>query len=116
VTAGFLFAMTLPGLLLLLVALTAIEKITSKLRRKSLLTGAHRPSLGATGLDLFSAAINPGKATELEERRQAKTLRLEHRSRDHNGIDLQAGTASFSSRGSRAESASDVEREDELPT
>lgn len=81
-----LFAATLPGLVILLIVLAAIERMT---RRRS-----GRGDLSAAGLDVFSAAMLPGRAVELEHRAEAKERRV--RPTDGappHGVDLDGGTA-----------------------
>lgn len=83
--------MSLPGLLLVLVVIAVVEKLASRRRSRSLITGVHRPTLGAAGLDAFTSAVDPGKAAELEARDETKILRVDAASGD--GLDLDAGTA-----------------------
>ena len=91
---AILFAATLPGLVVLLTALAALEHIASRRRRRSVITGEHRPSLAATGLDVFSAAMLSGKDTELDHRDVAKRLRLDSTDgAPPNTVDLASGTA-----------------------
>ena len=73
--AGLLFALTLPGLVVLLVVLAAIERTCSWRGRRSLLSTHPRPGLSAGGFDVFAAAVSPGKATKLEQRRVEEQLR-----------------------------------------
>lgn len=81
-----LFAATLPGLVVLLIVLAAIERVLR--RRKG------RSSLSAAGLDVFSAAMLPGRAVELEHRAEAKERRLgPSDGAPPHGVDLVGGTA-----------------------
>jgi hypothetical protein len=73
--AGLLFALTLPGLVVLLIMLALVERACSRRGRRSLLSSQPRPGLSASGLDVFAAAVSPGKATELEQRRVEEQLR-----------------------------------------
>jgi hypothetical protein len=77
VGAGLLFALTLPGLVIVLVVLAVVERSLSQLKRRSLVRGQERPGLSAGGIDVFSAALSPGKATEMEQRRVEQLLREE---------------------------------------
>ena len=89
--AGLLFALTLPGLVILLVILAVVERTCSQLRQRGLLCAQPRPGLSAGGLDLLAAAVSPGKAIELEQRRVEDQMRED----EHDGapprsrIDLQ---------------------------
>ncbi len=65
--AGVLFALTLPGLVILLVALAAVEHAWSRVGRRSPLHRRHRHALSAGGLDVFSAALVPGRTADLEQ-------------------------------------------------
>jgi Family of unknown function (DUF6191) len=67
--AGALFALTLPGLVVLLVVLASVEHAWSRLGRRSRLHGRERHALSAGGMDVFSAALAPGKAVDLEQQR-----------------------------------------------
>ena len=93
--AGALLALTIPGLAVLLVVLAAVEAVVSRLRRRSPLSRRHRPALSAAGADVFSAALVPGRAVDLEQRRASELLREDEtdgappRSR----VDLDAGVA-----------------------
>ena len=79
--AGLLFALTLPGLVILLIMLALVEHACSRRGRRTLLSARPRPGLSASGLDVFAAAVSPGKATELEQRRVEEQLREE----EHDG-------------------------------
>jgi hypothetical protein len=71
---GLLVALTLPGLVLLLVVLAVAEQLAARLGRRSPLAHERRHALSAGGLDVFSAALAPGRAVDLEQR-QARELR-----------------------------------------
>jgi hypothetical protein len=93
--AGALFALTIPGIAVLLVVLAVVERTASRLRRRSPLAHRHRAALSAAGTDVFSAALVPGRAVDLEQRRASELMREDEtdgappRSR----IDLDAGVA-----------------------
>lgn len=75
VTAGALLALTLPGLLLGLLVLAVVEQVTARRGHRSRLAGSTRPRLSAAGFDVFSAAVSPGRAAQLEQRRVEAQLR-----------------------------------------
>ena len=89
-----LFALTLPGLAVLLVTVALVEHVASRMRRRSPLHSRHRPMVSAS-LDVFSAALLPGKTVELEQRRVQQMLRDEEGDgappRSH--VDLRRGIA-----------------------
>ena len=93
--AGALFALTLPGLVVLLVVLASLEHAWSRLGRRSRLHGSERPALSAGGLDVFSAALVPGRAIDLEEQRVRELRRddVEDGAPPHGRIDLDSGVA-----------------------
>jgi hypothetical protein len=66
---GVLVALTLPGVVLLLTALAMVEAVRARLGRRSLLTRRERHALSAGGLDVFSAALAPGREVDLAEQR-----------------------------------------------
>ncbi len=92
---GLVFALTIPGLAVLLVALAVVEKLASQLRRRSPLYRERRHALSAAGVDVFSAAMTPGKALDIDQRRATELMREDEtdgappRSR----IDLDRGVA-----------------------
>jgi hypothetical protein len=65
---GVLVALTLPGLVLLLIVGAVVEQAWSRLGRRCPLTGRRRPALSGAGLDVFAAALDPGRAVDLDER------------------------------------------------
>jgi len=74
VAVGALFALTLPGLVVLLVLVATLEQLWSRLGRRSPLHRRRRHALSAGGLDVFSAALVPGRDVDLEQQR-ARELR-----------------------------------------
>jgi hypothetical protein len=72
--ASVLFALTLPGLVILLVVLASAEHAWSRLGRRSPLHGRHRHALSAGGMDVFSAAVLPGNAVDREQQ-QTREIR-----------------------------------------
>ena len=95
VGAGVLFALTLPGLVILLVVLAAAEHAWSRLGRRSRLHGRERHALSAGGMDVFSAALFPGKARDLEEQRVREMRRddVDDGAPPYDRIDLDSGVA-----------------------
>ena len=91
-TAGVLLALSLPGVVLLLLVVAVVEQVASRAGRRGLTSSRPRPGLSASGLDVLSAAVSPGRAVELEQRRVEQQLRDDERDgappRDH---DLSAG-------------------------
>ena len=92
---GALFALTLPGLVVLLVVLASVEHAWSRLGRRSRLHGRHRHALSAGGMDVFSAALFPGKAVDLEQQRVRELRRddVEDGAPPYARIDLASGVA-----------------------
>ena len=92
---GVLFALTLPGLVVLLVVVAAAEHFWARLGRRSPLYRRERHALSAGGMDVFSAALFPGKAVDLEQQRVRELTRddVEHGAPPNTGIDLDSGVA-----------------------
>jgi hypothetical protein len=95
VGTGLLLALTLPGLVLLLVALAVAEQLWSRLGRRSPVTRRGRHALSAGGLDVFSAALAPGRAVDLEQQRVQETRRddVEDGAPPTSTVDLAGGVA-----------------------
>jgi len=94
VAAGVLFALTLPGLVILLVAVATVEHACSRVGRRSPLHGRARHALSAGGLDVFSAALFPGKARDIDEQRVRELRRDDvEDGAPPFGIDLDRGVA-----------------------
>ena len=91
--AGVLFALTLPGLVVLLVVLASVEHAWSRLGRRSRLHGRERHALSAGGMDVFSAALDPGRALDLEQRRVREIRRddVEDGAPPYGRVDLDSG-------------------------
>jgi hypothetical protein len=68
VTAGVLFSMTLPGLVVLLVVVALLERAASARGSRGPVTRRHRPAVSAASLDVLSMALLPEKERELEQR------------------------------------------------
>ena len=90
-----LVALTLPVLALLLVALALAEQAWSRLGRRSPVTRRARHGLSAGGLDVFSAALAPGREADLEQQRIQETKRddVEDGAPPHSTVDLEGGVA-----------------------
>jgi hypothetical protein len=92
---GALVALTLPGLVLGLLAVAAIDQLMLRLRGRGLLRWRRDTQVSSTGFDLLHAALSPGKADELAQRHSEELVRDDEaegappRSR----VDLDAGTA-----------------------
>jgi hypothetical protein len=97
-TAGMLMAMTLPGLVLLLLLLALLEHGASRLRRRGVVTRRHRPALTVTGMDFMAALTQPEKHLEMQQRASDKIRKLDQHdgAPRRNAVDLQAGTARIS--------------------
>ena len=95
--AGVLFALTLPGLVILLVVLAAVEHVWSRLGRRSPVYRRQRHAVAAGGLDVFSAALVPGRSVDLEEQRVREVRRddVQDGAPPYGRIDLDSGTASL---------------------
>jgi hypothetical protein len=72
---GLMVALTLPGLVLLLVGLGALEVVAARLRLGSPLHRDRRHALSAAGIDVFAAALDPAREIERETRRTTALLR-----------------------------------------
>jgi hypothetical protein len=92
---GVLFALTLPGLVVLLVVVATVEHVWSRLGRSSPLHRRERHALSAGGMDVFSAALFPGKAVDLEEQRVREMTRddVADGAPPYGRIDLDSGVA-----------------------
>jgi hypothetical protein len=93
--AAALFALTLPGLVILLVVLASLEHAWSRLGRRSRLHGRERHALSAGGMGVFSAALIPGKAVDIEGQRVREMRRddVEDGAPPYGRIDLAGGVA-----------------------
>ena len=76
---GLLVSLTLPGVVLLLVAVAVAEQAWSRLGRRSRLTRRRRSALSAGGMDVFSVALDPGRAADLEEQLSRVVIREDTR-------------------------------------
>ena len=92
---GVLFALTLPGLVVLLVVLATAEHLWSRFGRRSPVYRRERHALSAGGMDVFSAALFPGKAVDLEQQRVRELTRddVVDGAPPYGRIDLDSGVA-----------------------
>ncbi|MFB6889104.1 DUF6191 domain-containing protein [Kitasatospora sp. NPDC056327] len=77
---GLVFAMTIPGLVCLLVALAFVDQLALRARRSRLVPwrGTGREGqISATGFEQLHAQFSAGKQNELDERRSSLMLRDE---------------------------------------
>ena len=90
---GVLVALTLPGLAVLLVVVATAEHLWSRVGRRSPLYRRERHALSAGGMDVFSAALFPGKAVDLEQQRVRELTRddVENGAPPNTRIDLDSG-------------------------
>jgi hypothetical protein len=93
VTAAF--ALTLPGLVVLLVLVAFADQLVLRVRGRGLVLWRRDTPVSSTGFDLLHAALSPGKRSELDQRHTEELVRDEQdesappRSR----LDLDAGVA-----------------------
>jgi hypothetical protein len=92
---GVVLAMTLPGLVLLLLALAAVDQLLLRLRGRGLMSWRAGAQVGSTGFELLHASLSPGKADELAQRRTEELVRMDDDSAapPRSRIDLVAGVA-----------------------
>ena len=93
---GLVFAMTLPGLVLALLAVAGLDQLLLRVRGRGIVPWRRDAQVSSTGFDLLHAALSPGKADELAQRQTEELVREEEaegapppRSR----VDLDAGVA-----------------------
>ena len=92
---GVVFAMTLPGLVLLLLAVAAVDQLLLRLRGRGLMSWRAGAQVGSTGFELLHASLSPGKADELAQRRTEEIVRVDDDSAapPRSRIDLVTGVA-----------------------
>ena len=92
---GLVFAMTLPGLVLALLAVAGLDQLLLRVRGRGIVPWRRDAQVSSTGFDLLHAALSPGKADELAQRQTVELVRADEaegappRSR----VDLDAGVA-----------------------
>jgi hypothetical protein len=87
---GVVFAMTLPGLVILLVLLAAIERMS-----RGVGSGRRDHATAAAGFDVLGTAFDPGTMHRIEEQ-ESEALRrdgVEDGAPPRSRVDLSAGTA-----------------------
>jgi hypothetical protein len=94
---GAVFALTLPGLVILLVVVAAVEHAWSRMGRRSPVHRRQRRALSASGLDAFSAALVPGRTIDLDQQRAREIRRddVDDGAPPSTLIDLDSGVAYF---------------------
>jgi hypothetical protein len=92
---GLVLALTLPGLVLLLLAVAAVDLALLRLRGRGLVPWRRDHQVSSTGFDLLHAALSPGKQAELDQRRTVELVRDEEDdgAPPRSTVDLAAGTA-----------------------
>ena len=92
---GLLLALTLPGLVLLLLAVAAVDQVVLRVRGKGLLSWRGNAQVSATGFELLHAGLSPGKADELAQRRTEQLVRVddEDAAPPRSAVDLASGVA-----------------------
>ena len=71
---GLLLSLSLPGVVLLLVAVAVVEQVAARRGTRSPLTRRARHALSAGGMDVFSAALMPGREIDLDEQRSRQLI------------------------------------------
>jgi hypothetical protein len=92
---GFVLALTLPGVVLMLLAVAAVDQVMLRLHGRGLVRWRRDSQVSSTGFDLLHAALSPGKAEELAERRHHELVRDEESegAPPRSTVDLDAGIA-----------------------
>jgi hypothetical protein len=92
---GAAFALTLPGLVVLLVAVAFADHVLLRARGHGLVPWRRDTPVSSTGFELLHAALSPGKQDELDQRRTEELVRdAEHEGAPpRSRVDLDAGVA-----------------------
>lgn len=69
------FALTLPGLVVLLVAIAFVDQAMLRLRGHGVVPWRCDAQVSSTGFDLLHAALSPGKQDELDQRLTEQLVR-----------------------------------------
>ncbi len=67
-TMGLVFALTLPGLVVLLLLVAFVDQALLRLRGRGIVPWRRDTPVSSTGFDLLHAALSPGKQHELDQR------------------------------------------------
>ena len=70
-----MIALTLPGLVLGLLFVAALDQLLLRVRRRGLLSWRGDAQVSSTGFELLHAALSPGKANELAQQRTEDLVR-----------------------------------------
>jgi Family of unknown function (DUF6191) len=92
---GFVLALTLPGLVLALLAVAAVDQAMLRLHGRGLVPWRRDSQVSSTGFDLLHATLSPGKADELAQRRHQELVRDAEAdgAPPRSTVDLDAGVA-----------------------
>lgn len=72
---GVAFALTLPGLAVLLLAVAFLDQAMLRLRGRGIVPWRRDTQVSSTGFDLLHAALSPGKQDELDQRHTEELVR-----------------------------------------
>jgi hypothetical protein len=72
---GVAFALTLPGLVVVLVLVAFADQLLLRVRGHGLVPWRRDTQVSSTGFDLLHAALSPGKQDELDQRRTEELVR-----------------------------------------
>jgi hypothetical protein len=92
---GVLVAMTLPGLVLLLLAVAGVDQLLLRVRGRGIVPWRRDSQVSATGFELLHASLSPGKADELVQRQHEELVRdeAEDGAPPRSTVELDAGVA-----------------------
>lgn len=72
---GVAFALTLPGLAVLLLVVAFVDQAMLRLRGRGIVPWRRDTQVSSTGFDLLLAALSPGKQDELDQRHTEELVR-----------------------------------------
>ncbi len=92
---GVVVAMTLPGLVLLLLAVASMDQLLLRVRGRGVVRWRQDGQVSSTGFELLHASLSPGKADELVQRQHEELVRDEQEdgAPPRSTVDLDAGIA-----------------------
>jgi hypothetical protein len=92
---GVVVAMTLPGLVLLLLAVASLDQLLLRVRGRGVVRWRRDSQVSSTGFELLHASLSPGKADELVQRQHEELVRDEEQdgAPPRSTVDLDAGVA-----------------------